>query len=42
MTRISQSAKFVWGASATCAANTPEDLYSQLRILKHPLGNMSR
>lgn len=40
MNLITKKAKFVWGASATAAANTPMDLYSQLRIIKHPIGLM--
>ena len=32
---------FVWGASATVVANTPTDLYNQLKVINHPLGKLT-
>jgi SNF2 family DNA or RNA helicase len=33
---------FKWGASATTAANTPDDLHNQLLAVGHPLGYLGR
>tara|TARA_Y100000310_G_scaffold314355_1_gene363622 strand:+ start:169 stop:3006 length:2838 start_codon:yes stop_codon:yes gene_type:complete len=37
---ITKMVPFVWGASATTVANTPADLYNQLRIINHDFGKM--
>ena len=42
ISKISQAIPFKWGASATFIANKPIDAYNQLRILGHPLGQLSK
>ena len=32
---------YVWGLSASPVANTPKDFYNQLKVINHPLGNLS-
>jgi SNF2 family DNA or RNA helicase len=40
ISKITKNVPFVWGASATIASNSPEDVYNQLKITNHRLGKM--
>jgi superfamily II DNA or RNA helicase len=39
--QLSRQIPFVWGATATISANKPFDVYNQLKMINHPLGQLS-
>ncbi len=41
MFQFSKYIPIVWGASATFVANKPMDIYRQLKLINHPLGQIS-